>query len=242
MRIKKAVIPVAGLGTRFLPATKSMPKEMLPIVDKPTIQYIVEEAVASGIEDILLVTGRTKKSIEDHFDYCPELEMELAEKDKQAELELVRKIADLARLHFIRQKSPKGLGHAVYCARSFVGNEPFAVLLGDDVAVCERPALRQLMDVYDQYGCSVIGVNPVEKRDVSRYGVIAPDPAFTPHDGVQKIVGLVDVYKRQVLLRQVMMEGPLATSFAGAPAQAVSELNEMMGITMRFGDASVRCV
>ena len=192
MRIKKAVIPVAGLGTRFLPATKSMPKEMLPIVDKPTIQYIVEEAVASGIEDILLVTGRTKKSIEDHFDYCPELEMELAEKDKQAERELVRKIADLARLHFIRQKSPKGLGHAVYCARSFVGNEPFAVLLGDDVAVCERPALRQLMDVYDQYGCSVIGVNPVEKRDVSRYGVIAPDPAFTPHDGVQKIVGLVE--------------------------------------------------
>ena len=192
MKVRKAVIPAAGFGTRFLPETKAMPKEMLPIVDKPTIQYIVEEAVASGIEDILLVTGRTKKSIEDHFDYCPELEMELAEKDKQAELELVRKIADLARLHFIRQKSPKGLGHAVYCARSFVGNEPFAVLLGDDVAVCERPALRQLMDVYDQYGCSVIGVNPVEKRDVSRYGVIAPDPAFTPHDGVQKIVGLVE--------------------------------------------------
>ena len=192
MQIKKAVIPVAGLGTRFLPATKVMPKEMLPIVDKPTIQYIVEEAVDSGIEDILLVTGRTKKTIEDHFDYSPELEMELAEKNKEEERELVRCIADMARLHFIRQKSPLGLGHAIHCARSFVGNEPFAVLLGDDVAVCERPALRQLMDVYERFGCSVIGVNQVDWKDVSRYGVVDPDPSFPKEDGLQKIKGLVE--------------------------------------------------
>ncbi|MDL2224906.1 UTP--glucose-1-phosphate uridylyltransferase GalU [Eubacteriales bacterium OttesenSCG-928-M02] len=192
MAIRKAVIPVAGLGTRFLPATKAMPKEMLPIVDKPTIQYIVEEAVASGVEDILLVTGRTKKTIEDHFDYSPELEMELYEKGKEEERELVRNIADMARLHFIRQKSPMGLGHAIYCARSFIGNEPFAVLLGDDVAVCEKPALSQLMEVHDEFGCSVIGVNQVDWKDVSRYGVVDPDPSFARRGGLQKIKGLVE--------------------------------------------------
>jgi len=192
MKIRKAVIPVAGLGTRFLPATKVMAKEMLPIVDKPTIQYIVEEAVASGIEDILLVTGRTKKAIEDHFDYAPELELELAEKGKEAERELVRSIADMVNIHFIRQKAPKGLGHAIYCAKSFVGNEPFAVLLGDDVAVCEKPALKQLIEVHEEFGCSVIGVNPVNMKDVSRYGVIAPDEAFAARDGIVKIKGLVE--------------------------------------------------
>ena len=193
MRIRKAVIPVAGLGTRFLPATKSMPKEMLPIVDKPTIQYILEEAVASGITDVLLVTGRTKKSIEDHFDYSPELEQELLEKGKQAEYELIRDIADMARIHFIRQKSPLGLGHAIGCARSFVGNEPFAVLLGDDVAVNEeRPVLGQLIQAYEACGASIIGVSEVERARVSSYGVIAPRGAVEPQQRLIEISDLVE--------------------------------------------------
>jgi len=173
-QIKKAIIPAAGLGTRFLPATKAQPKEMLPIVDKPTIQYIVEEAVASGIEDIIIISGRGKRAIEDHFDTSYELEAKLEQKEKYELLELVQSISNLANIHYIRQKEPKGLGHAIYCAHSFIGNEPFAVLLGDDIVVSEEPCLKQLIDVYEQYETSVIGTHQVPKEDVSKYGIIQP--------------------------------------------------------------------
>ncbi|MCY0901297.1 MAG: UTP--glucose-1-phosphate uridylyltransferase GalU [Firmicutes bacterium] len=173
MKIRKAVIPAAGLGTRFLPATKAQPKEMLPLVDKPAIQYIVEEAVAAGIEDILIVTGKFKRAIEDHFDRSLELEMHLAVHEKQATLEIVQQISMLANIHYIRQSELKGLGHAVSMARPFVGNEPFAVLLGDDIIHSEDPGLAQLMRVFDQTGTSVVGVQPVPKENVSSYGIIA---------------------------------------------------------------------
>lgn len=171
-KIRKAVIPAAGLGTRFLPATKAQPKEMLPIVDKPAIQYIIEEAVQSGIEDILIITGRNKRAIEDHFDRSIELEQNLIEKGKTDLLDEMQDIANLANIHYIRQKEPLGLGHAVLCAEHFIGDEPFAVLLGDDIMVSETPALRQLMDVYNAYGTEVVGVQSVLPEDVSKYGII----------------------------------------------------------------------
>lgn len=170
-KVRKAIIPAAGLGTRFLPATKAMPKEMLPIVDKPTIQYIVEEAVKSGIEDILIVTGKNKRSIEDHFDNAFDLEQNLMEKGK---LELLKEVQLSAKveIHYIRQKFPKGLGHAVWCARKFIGNEPFAVLLGDDIVEGEVPCLKQLIGQFERTGRSIIGVQPVPSEDIHRYGVI----------------------------------------------------------------------
>ncbi|MEC5425941.1 UTP--glucose-1-phosphate uridylyltransferase GalU [Virgibacillus sp. C22-A2] len=174
MKVKKAIIPAAGLGTRFLPATKAQPKEMLPIVDKPTIQYIVEEAVASGIEDIIIISGRGKRAIEDHFDTSYELEEKLAQKGDMEMLEMVQSISKLANIHYIRQKEPKGLGHAIACAHSFVGNEPFAVLLGDDIVESDEPCLKQLIDVYDKYQTSIIGVHDVPEEDVSKYGIIKP--------------------------------------------------------------------
>lgn len=173
-KVRKAIIPAAGLGTRFLPATKAQPKEMLPIVDKPTIQYIIEEAVASGIEDIIIVTGRGKRAIEDHFDKSYELEETLAKKEKYDQLEEVQGISKLANIHYIRQKEPLGLGHAISCASRFIGNEPFAVLLGDDIVHSpEYPCLKQLIDVYERYNSSVIGVKEVPEQDVSKYGVIS---------------------------------------------------------------------
>jgi len=171
-KIRKAVIPAAGLGTRFLPATKAQPKEMLPIVDKPTIQYIIEEAVASGIEEILVITGRNKRSIEDHFDKSVELELELESHNKLELLKLVRDISNLVNIHFIRQKEPKGLGHAIHCAKSFVGEEPFAVMLGDDVVDAKVPCLKQLINCYDEYKTSILGVQQVEKNQVSKYGIV----------------------------------------------------------------------
>ncbi|CAB3389502.1 putative UTP-glucose-1-phosphate uridylyltransferase [Kyrpidia spormannii] len=173
--VRKAVIPAAGLGTRLLPATKAQPKEMLPIVDKPAIQYIVEEAVAAGIEDIIIITGRNKRAIEDHFDRNIELEMELEAKGDEKALEEVRRIAELADVYYIRQKQPRGLGHAVACARSFVGDEPFAVLLGDDVMFAERPCIAQLIDLYEETGGTVVGVQEVPPAEVSRYGIVDPD-------------------------------------------------------------------
>lgn len=172
--VRKAIIPAAGLGTRFLPVTKAMPKEMLPIVDKPTIQYIVEEAVAAGIEDIIIISGRGKRAIEDHFDTSYELEANLAKNGKQDMLEIVQSISNLANIHYIRQREPKGLGHAIACAHSFIGEEPFAVLLGDDIVVSEEPCIKQLMDVYEQYQTSVVGVHTVPYEDVSKYGIITP--------------------------------------------------------------------
>lgn len=189
-KVRKAVIPAAGLGTRFLPATKATPKEMLPIVDKPTIQYIIEEALASGIEDILIITGRSKRAIEDHFDRSIELELNLEAGGKISELEMVKKISDI-RIHYIRQKEPRGLGHAILCAQQFIGDEPFAVLLGDDVVDSEVPALKQLIDVYDRTGASVLGVQEVPEEKVSAYGIVASAPTeeartFTVSDMVEK--------------------------------------------------------
>jgi len=172
-KIRKAIIPAAGLGTRFLPATKAQPKEMLPIVDTPAIQFIVEEAIASGIEEILIITGRNKRSIEDHFDRSLELEMQLKEHGKYDMLKMVEEISDI-QIHFIRQKEARGLGHAVLCARQFVGDEPFAVLLGDDLVDAKVPCLAQLIDVYEDYGGSVLGVQQVPQSQVSRYGIVAP--------------------------------------------------------------------
>ncbi|HFG0262068.1 TPA: UTP--glucose-1-phosphate uridylyltransferase GalU [Staphylococcus aureus] len=173
-KIKKAIIPAAGLGTRFLPATKAMPKEMLPILDKPTIQYIVEEAARAGIEDIIIVTGRHKRAIEDHFDSQKELEMVLKEKGKSELLEKVQYSTELANIFYVRQKEQKGLGHAISSARQFIGNEPFAVLLGDDIVESEVPAVKQLIDVYEETGHSVIGVQEVPEADTHRYGIIDP--------------------------------------------------------------------
>lgn len=172
-KVTKAIIPAAGLGTRFLPATKAMPKEMLPIVDKPTIQYIVEEAIESGVEDIIVVTGKGKRAIEDHFDIAFELEHTLEEKGKFDILEKVRKSSNV-NLHYIRQKEPKGLGHAVWCARNFIGNEPFAVLLGDDIVEADVPCTRQLIQQYERTGRSVIGVQMVGVDQTHRYGIVDP--------------------------------------------------------------------
>ncbi len=188
MKVRKAIIPAAGLGTRFLPATKAQPKEMLPIVDKPTIQYIIEEAVASGIEEILIITGRNKKSIEDHFDKSVELEMELEKSGKQEMLELVRGISDMVDIHYIRQKEPRGLGHAINCAKSFVGNEPFAVMLGDDVVDSEVPCLKQLINCFNEYKTTILGVQTVEFDNVNKYGIIDGLPIENRVYKVKKLV------------------------------------------------------
>ncbi|CAI3571959.1 UTP--glucose-1-phosphate uridylyltransferase GalU [Clostridium neonatale] len=189
-KIRKAIIPAAGLGTRFLPATKAQPKEMLPIVDKPTIQYIIEEAVASGIEEILIITGRNKKCIEDHFDQSVELEIELEKNNKIELLELVRNISDMADIHYIRQKEPRGLGHAIRCAKTFVGNEPFAILLGDDVVYNpEKPCLKQLIECYNEYKTTILGVQTVSENDVYKYGIV---DGIIVEDRVCKVKGLVE--------------------------------------------------
>lgn len=189
MKIRKAVIPAAGLGTRFLPATKAMPKEMLPIVDKPTIQYIVEEAVASGIESLLIITGRSKRAIEDHFDRSIELEMELERHEKYEMLDTIRKIARMLDVTYIRQHQPKGLGHAVWCAHEFVGSDPFCILLGDNIMVSEPPALRQLIDVYNKTGASVLGAMRVPGKYTSKYGIIEYDKE---EDGVFHVSDLME--------------------------------------------------
>jgi UTP--glucose-1-phosphate uridylyltransferase len=172
MKVRKAVIPAAGLGTRFLPATKAQPKEMICIVDKPAIQYIVEEALASGIEEILIIIGRNKESIANHFDQTPELDYNLASKNKTELLEISKGLSEMANIHFVRQKEAKGLGHAVLCAKAFVGDEPFAVLLGDDIVTGETPALKQLIDAHEKYNASVLGVQTVAKDQVDKYGIV----------------------------------------------------------------------
>ncbi len=188
-RIKKAVIPAAGFGTRFLPATKATPKEMLPIVDTPAIQLIVEEALASGIEEILIITGRNKRAIEDHFDTSVELEYLLQQQGKQKQLDMVRKLADI-KIHFIRQKSPKGLGDAVLCAKAFIGNEPFAVLLGDDIVYNpEKPCLQQLINCYEAHPGAVLGAQFVPEEKVSSYGIVA---GHALQDNLYQVDGLVE--------------------------------------------------
>ncbi|WP_144697816.1 UTP--glucose-1-phosphate uridylyltransferase GalU [Fictibacillus phosphorivorans] len=192
MKVKKAIIPAAGLGTRFLPATKAQPKEMLPIVDTPTIQYIIEEAVDAGIEDILIVTGRGKRAIEDHFDKSLELEETLKEKGKDEELARIQKISNMADIHYIRQKEPKGLGHAIWCARKFIGNDPFAVMLGDDIVRAQKPCLKQLIQEFEARNSSVIGVQEVPTKDVSKYGVVEYDSSFNSGNGLYKVKSLVE--------------------------------------------------
>lgn len=189
--VKKAVIPAAGLGTRFLPATKAQPKEMLPIVDKPTLQYIIEEAVASGVEEILIITGRNKKSIEDHFDKSVELELELENKGKTDLLEIVRGISNMVNIHYIRQKEPKGLGDAIYCARYFIGDEPFAIMLGDDMVDNGQgpPCLKQLIDAYEAYNASILGVQEVDKENTDKYGIIDGQKLS---DNIYKVKALVE--------------------------------------------------
>ncbi|WP_042273618.1 UTP--glucose-1-phosphate uridylyltransferase GalU [[Clostridium] dakarense] len=188
-KVRKAIIPAAGLGTRFLPATKSQPKEMLPIVDKPTLQYIIEEAINSGIEEILIVTGRSKKSIEDHFDRSVELEVELEQKGKSDMLKMVQDISNMVNIHYIRQKEPKGLGHAIHCAKSFIGNEPFAVLLGDDIVDSSTPCLKQLINAYDEYKTSILGVQEVDIKDTNKYGIL--DVKYI-EDRVYKVKDMVE--------------------------------------------------
>ncbi len=189
MKVNKAIIPAAGLGTRFLPATKAQPKEMLPIVDKPTLQYIIEEAVDSGIEEILIITGRNKQSIEDHFDKSIELELELEKKGKDDLLQIVRNISDMANIHYIRQKEPKGLGHAIYCAKSFIGDEPFAVMLGDDIVDAEIPCLKQMIRIFDEYKTTILGVQEVPHSEVSKYGIV---DGKNIEDHVYKVKDLVE--------------------------------------------------
>jgi len=194
MKIRKAIIPAAGLGTRFLPATKAQPKEMLPIVDKPTIQYIIEEAINSGIEDIMIITGRNKRSIEDHFDKSVELELELEKHGKKDLLDLVQDISNLVNITYIRQKEPKGLGHAIHCAKTFIGDEPFAVLLGDDVVSSEKPCLKQMIEQYDKYQTSILGVQTVPQQDVSKYGIVA---GTKEGERIYKVTDLVEKPKQE---------------------------------------------
>jgi UTP--glucose-1-phosphate uridylyltransferase len=189
VKVTKAVIPAAGLGSRFLPATKSIPKEMLPIVDVPVIQLIVEEAVASGITEIVIITSGAKRSIEDHFDYAFELEQRLAAAGKQADVERIRAIAELARFVYVRQGEPLGNGHAVLCAREVIGNEPFAMLWGDDLVLSKTPVCQQLIEVYDRHGGSVAAVMPIEGAAISSYGVIDGEPLG---GGVHRVRGIVE--------------------------------------------------
>ncbi len=197
MRVRKAVFPAAGLGTRFLPATKAQPKEMLPLVDKPIIQYGVEEAVASGVDNIILVTGRGKNAIEDHFDVAVELESFLEARGKREQLEEIRKISSLFNLAYVRQGEPLGLGHAVLVTRELVGNEPFAVILADDVMDADPPALAQMISVFEQCGGPVLAVERVPHETISSYGVIAPDPAVQRGEGIYKVADLVEKPPRE---------------------------------------------
>ncbi len=194
MRVKKAVFPVAGLGTRFLPATKASPKEMLPLIDKPLVQYVVEEAVASGIEQILFVTGRGKRAIEDHFDISFELESLLREKGKNETLRAVHEISEMINIFYVRQKQALGLGHAIMCAREFVGNEPFAVLLGDDIIDAEKPCLAQLMEVYRHHQGPVLALEKVPLENISAYGCVK---ANNISDMTYEVIDMVEKPKRE---------------------------------------------
>ncbi|TWI59871.1 UTP--glucose-1-phosphate uridylyltransferase GalU [Halalkalibacter nanhaiisediminis] len=241
-KVRKAIIPAAGLGTRFLPATKAMPKEMLPIVDKPTIQYIVEEAVQSGIEDIIIVTGKGKRAIEDHFDHAFELEHNLLEKGKIDLLEKVQYASNMVDIHYIRQKEPKGLGHAVWCARKFIGDEPFAVLLGDDIVKAEKPCLKQLIEQYDETLSSVIGVTSVPDEETHRYGIVDPITKVGRRYSVNQFVekppqgtapSNLAIMGRYILTPEIFMFLEQQEVGAGGEIQltdAISKLNEIQRV------------
>lgn len=242
-KIRKAIIPAAGLGTRFLPATKATPKEMLPILTKPTIQYIVEEAVASGIEQIIIVTGRNKRAIEDHFDSNPELESQLRAKEKYDLLEKVQASSQLAEIHYIRQQEPKGLGHAIWSARHFIGDEPFAVLLGDDLIVSEKPGLQQLIEQYEKTESAVIGVQEVPEDQTHRYGVINP---LTSDGRLYDVKGFVEkpapgtspsnlaIVGRYVLTPQIFRFLERQEVGAGGEIQLTDAINYLNGIQRVF--------
>ncbi len=241
-KVRKAIIPAAGLGTRFLPATKAMPKEMLPIVDKPTIQYIVEEAIASGIEDIIIVTGKGKRAIEDHFDMAFELEQNLMEKGKVELLREVRKSSNMVDIHYIRQKEARGLGHAVWCARKFIGDEPFAVLLGDDIVQSEKPCLKQLIEQYEETTASVIGVQTVPDSETHRYGIVDPITKTGRRYSVNQFVekpaqgtapSNLAIMGRYVLTPEIFMYLDKQETGAGGEIQltdAIQKLNEIQRV------------
>ncbi|RTR36413.1 UTP--glucose-1-phosphate uridylyltransferase GalU [Robertmurraya yapensis] len=242
-RVRKAIIPAAGLGTRFLPATKAMPKEMLPIVDKPTIQYIVEEAIESGIEDIIIVTGKGKRSIEDHFDYAYELEQNLLDKEKFDLLEKVQETSRMADIHYIRQKEPKGLGHAVWCARNFIGDEPFAVLLGDDIVRAEVPCLKQLINHFEYTNSSVIGVKKVPDNETHRYGIVEPiiekDRSFEVKNFVEKpnpgtAPSNLAIIGRYVFTPEIFMFLEKQQIGAGGEIQLTDAIQQLNGIQRVF--------
>lgn len=241
-KVRKAIIPAAGLGTRFLPATKAMPKEMLPIVDKPTIQYIVEEAIGSGIEDIIIVTGKGKRAIEDHFDNAFELETNLEQKQKYDLLEKVQAPSKVD-IHYIRQKEPKGLGHAIWCARKFIGDEPFAVLLGDDLVVAETPSLQQLIEQYNKTLSSIIGVQHVPDSETHRYGIIDPgkqraNRLYEVHDFIEKPApdkapSNLAILGRYILMPEIFMFLENQRPGAGGEIQltdAIQKLNEIQRV------------
>ncbi|MDZ5471714.1 UTP--glucose-1-phosphate uridylyltransferase GalU [Bacillus sp. 31A1R] len=243
MTIRKAIIPAAGLGTRFLPATKAQPKEMLPIVDKPTIQYIVEEAVQSGIEDIIIISGRGKRAIEDHFDKSYELEETLAKKGKMDLLRKIEPISKLANIHYIRQKEPKGLGDAIYCARSFIGDEPFAVMLGDDIVQAETPCMKQLITVYNECGGSIVGVQSVSDDQVSKYGIIEPeltitDQFFTLKSIVEK-PSLKDAPSNFAVMGRYILDPAIFSILENTPAGTGNEIQLTDAIQRLIGKQSV---
>jgi len=239
LKVRKAIIPAAGLGIRFLPATKAQPKEMLPIVDKPTIQYIVEEAVASGIEDIMIVTGRGKRAIEDHFDKSYELEDILSRKGNNDVLSIVRDISNMVNIHYIRQKEPKGLGHAIYCAKTFIGDEPFAVLLGDDIVDAEVPCLKQLIDVFEEYKTTIIGVQRVPEDDVSKYGIVSckhiDDRVYKVKDLVEKpdkqdAPSNIAILGRYIITPEIFRFLENAEPGKGGEVQLTDALKKLVGV------------
>ena len=241
-KVRKAVIPAAGLGTRFLPATKALAKEMLPIVDIPTIQYIIEEAVASGIEEVLVITNSNKHAMENHFVVNYELEERLKASGKDKQVKLIRDIADLANIYYIRQKEPKGLGHAILCAKTFIGEEPFAVLLGDDVVVNKnsKPALKQLIDAYEQTKSSVVGVQTVAKEDVCKYGIVELDRMHSHEGRLVKLSSMVEkpeidkspsqmaVLGRYVLTPEIFELLETQESGAGGEVQLTDAIKRLM--------------
>ena len=241
-KVRKAVIPAAGLGTRFLPASKALAKEMLPIVDIPTIQYIIEEAVASGIEEVLVITNSNKHAMENHFDVNYELEERLKASGKDKQVKLIRDIADLANIYYIRQKEPKGLGHAILCAKTFIGEEPFAVLLGDDVVVNKnsKPALKQLIDAYEQTKSSVVGVQTVAKEDVCKYGIVELDRMHSHEGRLVKLSSMVEkpeidkspsqmaVLGRYVLTPEIFELLETQESGAGGEVQLTDAIKRLM--------------
>ncbi|HEX3026907.1 MAG TPA: UTP--glucose-1-phosphate uridylyltransferase GalU [Clostridia bacterium] len=237
MKIKKAIIPAAGLGTRVLPASKAVPKEMLPIVDKPAIQYIVEEAAKAGIEDILIITNRGKSIMEDHFDRAPELEKRLEDSGKTQMLQDVIDVTKLANITYMRQKETKGLGHAVLCARSFVGNEPFAVLYGDDVIMSQKPVVAQLCEAYEEYSLGVVGVKEVPAEDIHKYSSLAVTPlkdrVFRVTDMIEKpsspekVLSLYSILGRCVLPPEIFDILETTPPGAGGEIQLTDAMKEL---------------